>query len=328
MQIGTSVFRSQATEYAVRISQRQVIIGMQAMMIAGLFLHLQWKPYHFLWVAYLGNFTRFLVGNLNCDHIYTAYPRLPIEMGHYWSLAIEEQFYLLWPTVVFFVSNRRILIRICLIACVTIPLLRALLFFTLPQHLLALDFLFRVTFTNCDGFLLGGLLALWFRGSEQERLLLSSNWLLFPAIALFAILQLYFSGWHIKEISFGRAWLSIYGLSLINIAAAGMILGSLQPGTFIYRLTASVPLRVVGRYSYGFYVYHVLLNPLLHNYLWPLSHPAVTKLDRIHQFLSIGVDYVLILAISAASYHYLEEPFLRLKDRFTNHRHTLSNENA
>ena len=286
-------------------------------LIAGLFLHLQWKPYHFLWVVYLGNFTRFLAGNLNFDHIYTAYPRLPIEMGHYWSLAIEEQFYLLWPTVVFFVSSRKILIRICLVACVATPLLRAVLFFTLPQHLLALDFLFRFTFTNCDGFLLGGALALWFRGSERERLLRSSNWLLFPAIALFAILQLYFSGWHLRDISFSSAWVSIYGLSLINIAAAGLILGSLQQGSVVYRLTASAPLRLVGRYSYGFYVYHVLLNPLLHNYLWPLSYPAVTRWDRIHQFLSIGLDYGLVLVVSAASYHFLEEPFLRLKDRFT-----------
>ena len=77
-------------------------------LIGAIFLHEQWSPIQLLWPIYLGNFARHLVGTIAVDHIYTNIPWYPIEIGHFWSLAVEEQFYLLWPLIVFKVSNRKV----------------------------------------------------------------------------------------------------------------------------------------------------------------------------------------------------------------------------
>ncbi|MDR3739251.1 MAG: acyltransferase [Terracidiphilus sp.] len=286
-------------------------------LLGGFYLHLQWRPWHTLWVVYLGNFTRFLVGSLDCDHIYTAFPQLPIEIGHYWSLAIEEQFYLFWPLIVFLVANRKVLIRICMVAVVFSPLLRLVLYCTLPQWLLSLDFVFRFTLTQCDSFLLGGLIALLMRGDEQKKILGAAKWLLYPSLLCLVFLHLQINGWRLRDLNFEHAWMPIFGMSLVNLASAGLILSSLHTGSFIYRITASWPLRQVGRYSYGFYVYHVLLAPFLHTFVWPLSESSRTPQHYLHAGLALILDFALVLTVSVLSYHFLEAPFLRLKDRWT-----------
>lgn len=286
-------------------------------LLGGIFLHLRWRPWDMLWVFYLGNFTRFFVGSLDCDHIYTAFSLLPVEIGHYWSLAVEEQFYLLWPLVVFLVGSRRILIRICLAVIVFSPLLRLVLYWTLPQRLLSLDFLFRFTFTQCDSFLLGGLIALLIRGDQKEKALRAAKWILYPSLLCMAFLHLQSNGWRLRDLNFDHAWMPIWGLSLINLASAGLILSSLRTGSLIYRFTASWPLRQVGRYSYGFYVYHVLMAPFLHMFVWPQSEFPKTPGHYLHAALVLALDYALVLAVSMISYHLIESPFLRLKNRFT-----------
>jgi len=286
-------------------------------LLAGIYLHLQWRPWHYLWVVYLGNFTRFFVGSLDCDHIYTALPLLPIEIGHYWSLAVEEQFYLLWPLVVFLVGSRKTLIRICLAVIVFSPLLRLVLYWTLPQTLLSLDFLFRFTFTQCDSFLLGGLIALLMRGDQKQQTLRAANWLLYLSLGCLMFLHLKSNNWRLHDLNFDRPWMPIFGLSLINFAAAGLILSALRQGSIIYRLTASWPLRQLGRYSYGFYVYHVLMAPFLHVFVWPQSEFPKNAAHYFHSVLGLVLDFALVLAVSVLSYHFVESPFLRLKDRFT-----------
>jgi peptidoglycan/LPS O-acetylase OafA/YrhL len=286
-------------------------------LLGGIFLHLKWRPWHLLWVVYLGNYTRFFVGSLDCDHIYTAYSQLSIEIGHYWTLAVEEQFYLLWPLVVFLVGSRKILMRICLAVIVFSPLLRLVLYWTLPQGLLSLDFPFRFTFTQCDGFLLGGLMALLIRGDQKEKTLHAANWLLYSSLGCLLFLHLLANGWRLRDLNFEHAWMPIFGLSLINLASAGLILSSLRTGSILNRFTSSWPLRQVGRYSYGIYVYHLLMEPFLYAFVWPMSDNSRTPGHYLHAALAVVLYYALVLAVSVLSYHFLESPFLRLKSRFT-----------
>jgi peptidoglycan/LPS O-acetylase OafA/YrhL len=67
---------------------------------------------------------------------------------------------------------------------------------------------------------------------------------------------------------------------------------------------------MLGRYSYGFYVYHVLLLPLR------IFHLRTSQSTPV-ALLFLCLDFLVILAVSAASYHWLEMPFLRLKGQFT-----------
>jgi peptidoglycan/LPS O-acetylase OafA/YrhL len=81
------------------------------------------------------------------------------------------------------------------------------------------------------------------------------------------------------------------------------------------------PMRLLGRYSYGFYVYHVLFIPLF-KFILPQSQPTLSKPLLYCEMIGAWVfDFAVILAFSMLSYHLLEMPFLRLKDKFAA-RHT------
>jgi peptidoglycan/LPS O-acetylase OafA/YrhL len=286
-------------------------------LIAGYFLHAQWHAADLFWLLYLGNYVRFFAGTPGLDHIFTLNQHLPIEIGHFWSLAVEEQFYLIWPLVVFLVGKRKTLIRICVSAIIFVPILRTVLFFVLPQDLLSMGILFRLTFVQCDAFLLGGLIALWMRGPEKSRLLLHSNKILYGSLGALVAAYLLNSGTHMIPLTGDTPWMSTYGFTLVDLTAAGLILCSLRPGSIVFRVMTLWPLRIVGKYSYGIYVYHVLLAPFLRYYVWPVNDIQGTWLYRIHVGLSTILYLLIVLAVSVCSYHFVELPFLGMKERFT-----------
>jgi peptidoglycan/LPS O-acetylase OafA/YrhL len=287
-------------------------------LIAGIFLQAQWHPIQVLWPLYLGNYVRFIVGTEALDHIYTLRPpALPLQIGHFWSLAVEEQFYLLWPLVVFYVRERWRLIQICIAVVALIPLLRVLLWATASKKLLSILLLYMITPTQCDAFLLGGLMALLMRGSEKTKVLLYANKIFYLSLALLVAAYLANNGFHFRDLRADSAWMSTYGFTLVNMIAAGLILCSLQSNSLVYTLTTSWPLRIIGRYSYGIYVYHVLVAQYLEYYIWPVSHSGPPLVYIIHATLSTVLYFLIVFALSVGSYHLLEAPFLTLKGRFT-----------
>jgi peptidoglycan/LPS O-acetylase OafA/YrhL len=287
-------------------------------LIAGLFLQAQWHPIQILWPLYLGNYVRFLAGTEALDHIYTLRPpALPLQIGHFWSLAVEEQFYLLWPLVVFYVRERRRLIQICIAVVALVPLLRTLLWAMASKKLLSILLLYMITPTQCDAFLLGGLMALLMRGGEKTKLLLHANKIFYLSLAFLLAAYLANNGFHFRDLLASSGWMSTYGFTLVNTTAAGLILCSLQSRSVIYTFTASLPMRMIGKYSYGVYVYHVLLAPFLEYYVWPANKSWPPIVYIIHATLSVVLYFLIVLAVSACSYHLLEAPFLGLKDRFT-----------
>ncbi|MBB6142298.1 peptidoglycan/LPS O-acetylase OafA/YrhL [Silvibacterium bohemicum] len=290
-----------------------ILILLAALLLAG-----QWRPIHFLWLTYLGNYIRLIAGNKLPDRIYTFNgPRLPLEIGHFWSLAVEEQFYLIWPFIVFHLRERKKLIRICILTIVFVPILRAVLWKLLPENTLSMDFLYRMTFTQCDAFLLGGLLALWLRGPEKDRMLRHSNKIFGVSLVLFVAAYLANNHWRLGYLSTSSGWVSTYGFSLIDFAAAGLILCSLRPSSVVSRVMTLPPLRFLGRYSYGFYVYHVPLQPLLRHSFQPVLKLFPAHVRSFGEALAVALYFLIVLFVSVCSYHLIELPFLRMKDRFT-----------
>ena len=287
-------------------------------LVAGIFLRAHWEPIQFLWPLYMGNYVRFLVGDMRLDHIVTTRPPfLPLEIGHFWSLAVEEQFYLLWPLVVFYLRRRKRLIRICITAVILVPVLRVVLWATVSKNLLSILLLYMLTPTQCDAFLLGGLLALWMRGAEKDRLLRNAGKVFAIPFTLLTAAYLLNNGLHLRDLSNSSGWMSTYGFTLLDFTAAGLILCALRPGTLTFRLTTWPPLRIVGKYSYGVYVYHVLLLDFLQYYVSPANHNWPPRFYLIHAIVCEIGYFLIVLAFSACSYHFIELPFLKLKDRFT-----------
>ena len=85
-------------------------------------LHFQWNRYWLFWVFHLGNYLRgFSPSSFPGTSSLVRYGALPsrfpwlwVNAGHFWSLCVEEQFYLVWPVVVFSVRRVKPLLAICL----------------------------------------------------------------------------------------------------------------------------------------------------------------------------------------------------------------------
>jgi len=110
-------------------------------------------------------------------------------------------------------------------------------------------------------------------------------------------------------------WIGVFGFTLIDVFAAGLILECIHPGSFLGSALSFKPLRALGIVSYGFYVYH----DLLHDFY---SHFAHRFFPNHFYPVTLLVAFVTTLALSTASYQLLEKPLLKLKDRFTGQLHT------
>ena len=137
-------------------------------------VHWHWDWRWLSWPLYAGNWVLFLHRGALDDatvHLYNGWlgsdRGLVLGIGHFWSLCVEEQFYLIWPWVVFKVRSRRALLRIAGAIVVLSPLLRFIAMRTLPPDRIQADILAHGTVFRLDTLMMGALLALWWR-SERE----------------------------------------------------------------------------------------------------------------------------------------------------------------
>ncbi len=292
------------------------------------FAHWQWNMRWALWPAYLGNYARFFFLHQPGDpyrfdkltfgapaSAWFGYP-LHLYIGHFWSLCVEEQFYLVWPLVVYQVRQRRTLIRICLVVLILSPIARAVLSWALSPELLRMELFYRSLPTRLDALLMGGLLALSLRGPEEVLVRRLRRPLLVVSGVLFV--ALYFVSTKVLFLPLeGSAsnWIGVFGFTVIDAFAAAVILECIHPGSLLGTCLSWKPLRAMGIISYGFYVYH----DLLHDFYSEFAHRISSKYAYP---LNLLIAFATTLLIAALSYRLLEKPLLKLKDRFTGQVHT------
>lgn len=299
----------------------------------GLFLitpifHWRWNVYWTFWPLYVGNFLRFLSPasllvntplELAADaHLVSArLPHSALYLGHSWSLCVEEQFYLLWPAVVFWIRDRKKLMWVCLAFVVCVPLLRIELNQTAAPWLLKTEFLYRFTLTQFDALLLGGLCALLWRGPERRFLQAAARF--FAAIGTVAVL-LYFvlviRSWKLDVVPYPH-WVYTGGLAFVDLYAASLIVCSLSPATLAHRLFDLPFLRWLGRLTYGAYVFHDIFHNLYAHIVLHLWGESL----RQHVYRWSGLTAALALPatilLAYLSFRFFEAPFLNLKARWT-----------
>jgi peptidoglycan/LPS O-acetylase OafA/YrhL len=278
-----------------------------------------WSWRWLLWPAYLGNFVRGhsayalrspLQMLADAQPLSRRFPKVQLYLGHFWTLCVEEQFYLIWPCVVFWVRGRRRLMWVCLAFLVACPLLRQWGSHALPGFMLEQEVLYRWTPFRIDALLLGGLLALLRRGPWARVLPAAAR----IAFAAFAGTVLFWVALHPYARHGGigyryPAWEFTWSLSFIDLGAASILLMALEPRSIVARILSPRPLRWLGRISYGAYVFHDIFNLLIFRFV--TAHTGHYRLPTA----AIGLAVTLLLAW--ASYRWFEAPFLRLKDRWT-----------
>lgn len=291
--------------------------------------HWFWNRASLLWFVYLGNFSRFFFAHSNLiqpgggtqylDHLvgqpFTAHSPM-LLLGHFWSLCVEEQFYLVWPLVVFSIGRRTTLRNLCLLSVPVLLAARVLCLLFAPKIALQYELLYRATPLRVDALLIGGALALMLRGPEAERVRRSAMPLLGIAAAGFLLWEgifRYYTG-SVYHPYAGAPVLTTVGYTLIDLVSGLLILALLRLDNPLAHALNHPALRGLGRISYGFYVFHDLFHIFIVRGFQRLFH----REDFPHDHLLVAaVGFVLTLVLATLSYHFFEVPFLRLKDRFT-----------
>jgi peptidoglycan/LPS O-acetylase OafA/YrhL len=233
----------------------------------------------------------------------------PYGFAHFWSLAIEEQFYLLWPLVVYKLAPRRLL-SVCLWIAVGATLLRCLMVLRGADPWT----LYTATACRMDALALGGAAAclLWiphWRAWIETR----SNALALGGIVLFL------AGIPLTHIYDRYQWAGeTLGYALLAICSATLVIASASPDrrprSAVAELLSVAPLRSIGKYSYAMYIFHGLLHKLL-------GEPwLVARFGKAPPMAPVLLYSLVLLAVTYAlafvSYHTFEKRFLLLKGRF------------
>lgn len=226
-------------------------------------------------------------------------------LGHVWSLAVEEQFYLVWPWLVGGLS-RRFFLSICL-SIVIVAFGARLGFWAIK-----IDdaWIYCSTVTRMDALAIGALLALGLR-SEVWRARIASKRGRVSIAVVGALLLLM-----VKTHGMNRhnPLVQIVGYLLIAVASAALVAYAAWPSP--PRLLAHPVLRFFGRYSYGIYIIHAPLKHLAFDTWKPTieahleSHPVATDVAFILVLTAVTIGVALV------SWTVLEKPCLRLKERW------------
>jgi peptidoglycan/LPS O-acetylase OafA/YrhL len=215
-------------------------------------------------------------------------------LGHLWSLAIEEQFYLLWPAVlILFLGVRRnanLVLAVIVAAIAAIGLHRIFVWESADSWI----FPFVRTDTRADSLLVGALLAaMWVRYRTPNRGLAPAAWI---ATAVVAVSILFADP--------ERPFVYRGGFTAVAFAVAVVVLAVVDGRWIGTRVLSFGPLRLIGRVSYGLYLWHLAVFFAVARYTpdWPT--PA-----------RIVFAFGLTALFTALSWHFVEQPALRLKHR-------------
>lgn len=214
--------------------------------------------------------------------------------GHFWSLAVEEHFYLVWPFIIYFFRHKITTNLVIIVTTMT-----CIIRYIMLKEGIEIEL---VTFTRIDSLMIGGLLAFW----ERDNYLVKQNREKFFAAALtsslIAILLLVFYN-NEGNLVYQTFKHSLWSVAFFSIIALLIII---KNQNFINIILTSKFFTYTGKISYGLYVYHLIIYQVIHHFLsfefWII--------DMIVCFAS---SYLM----ASISYFLFEIWFLRAKKAFT-----------
>ncbi len=238
--------------------------------------------------------------------------RTPLGVGGFWSLSIEEQFYLAWSVVILLLSRQKLL-RLCIVLVIAAALIR----FAMVAMGASWAAIFVVTFARMDTIAMGAIIAIVARSPVG----LNGLKRFAPIVATLAL-----AGLCAGEVLARTRWQLEYRLALAMQCSmfvwlwGAAVVGTLTAaqGSFLQSVTHTKILRAFGKYSFALYLFHGHLNRLFAKLGFdPYSGITVAGSLLPWQLLYIAVSILVSFVIAYLSWHLYEKHFLKLKAFFS-----------
>lgn len=223
-------------------------------------------------------------------------------LNHFWSLAVEEHFYLVWPLVIFSLS-RTWAMRVCLATAVAATLARVV-WIKAGGNMVAVEVF---TLLRLDALAIGSFLALAMRSPDGFKMITRFAW---PLLAVAALVMTVMAARSMRLLGLPMlGWATLSGLLIVVAVTA-------REGSWLAGVAKSPVLRFFSRYSYGMYVYQNLLIPILAPIVTAPLLASMLGSNASGQLVYCAIMCAVTTVVAMLSFHLLEEPLLKLKRFF------------
>lgn len=256
---------------------------------SSIYLQLQSKIWHYF--LHFGNYS------------YAYYGKLHHVFGHYWTLSIEEHFYVLWPLLFFFCGTHKQRRYLCLGLMIVLPYLSRV--FSVQSG--AGDYVIAfATHNRIDALAIGCALALVYPRIPKMSLWMDAT--LFIAMLLFMYL-----GLSVLPQMKNTPFLSELNYTLVSLGSCCLIVSSLNKnGLFLYRLMSIKIFAYLGLLSYGVYLFHIhthtMIFGIVARYAPNTSHELIALIGFILPYIPAYLVYV-----------YVDQYFMSRRERVIQH---------
>lgn len=236
---------------------------------------------------------------------------------HFWSLSVEEQFYLMWPIVIYFCNRNQLKYILFAIIC-TAPIVR----YILAEVMLSNGYdagytgqtVYRFTFGQWDGFAFGALIPIF--GLQNSRIktgwMMLATTILLIALGLWTRIDLLAAGqdspWSALGYQVGvlTNYQHVWTFTLWDFLFFLLLLTVVRHSTVTEKIFGNPVMVYCGKISYGLYVYHWSIMMALFSYVMPTIG---------NQFVGLVLYLAATFGVSMLSYYLVEQRLLALKDR-------------
>jgi peptidoglycan/LPS O-acetylase OafA/YrhL len=229
-------------------------------------------------------------------------------LGHMWSLAVEEQFYVIWPLVVYLLS-RRALARLCIALAVAALSLRCVMAGAGAD----VEAIYRLVPCRIDALALGALAAIAIRSMTWKNKL--QMWTA-PVVAFCIVITVALAA-SAGTTRWESPLMHTVGFTFLAVmfSATVMFLATAHTGP-LYDVCMDPRLRSIGKYSYAMYMIHMLPNRVLYEPVKAALMGQPLMIVMAGKIVYIAAITLLVYCGARASWVLLESPLLALKNRF------------